>query len=96
MAGRYFVTIHVPDDKALHRLYEYDLDLFATRRSQEGATAIDGLITLEDVGRLVEDGYQVLVGQTDTPRTTPPVVGFQEWLGDTMTELRAQREQQAE
>ncbi len=96
MADRYFVTIHVPDEKAVHRLYEYDLDLFASRRSEEGTTVVDGLISLDDVGRLVEDGYQVLVGQTDAPRATPPVVGFQEWLGDTLGELRAQRRQQEE
>lgn len=91
MSGRFFVTIQAPDEKALHRLYEYDLDLFTTRSTPEGTTAVDGLVTLDDVGRLVEDGYQVLVGQTDTPKTTPPVVSFGEWVGETIADLQAQR-----
>jgi hypothetical protein len=97
MSNRYFVTVIAPDQSSLARLQLYELDLFhssahalrtavslADRVGEamvEQDIRIDGLITLEDVGRLVEDGYQVIVkesGAKPTPAQTE-IMTFEEW-----------------
>jgi hypothetical protein len=87
MAGRFFVSIRASDEQQFRRLFDYDLDLFASRKD-EGRFDVDGLITLEDVNRLVEDGYQVLVAETDTPkRDRPGVARPDEWLREAEADL---------
>jgi hypothetical protein len=87
MADRFFVTIRASDEQQFRRLFEYDLDLFASRKD-EGRFEIDGLITLDDVSRLVESGYQVLVAETDTPkRDRPGVARPDEWLREVEADL---------
>ena len=87
MADRFFVTVIARDTEHLHRLYERGgLDLFAARRDERDRPSIDGLISLEDVGRLVEDGYQVLVAETDRPTEKLQAAGFEEWLKDTLAD----------
>lgn len=47
----------------------------------ERETAIDGLLSLEQVGRLVADGYQVLVREGASKRSrASQVMEFQDWL----------------
>ena len=74
-SGRYFVTVIATGREALLALRQLDLDLFKpTARPNRPAgqagpvegTAdeeyrIDGLLTLEEIGRLVSAGYRVLV-----------------------------------
>jgi|GEM_PF-4510547 len=67
MADRFFVTISARDEQQFRRLLDYDLDLFASRQADE-AYAVDGLIGLDEVQRLVEDGYQVLVAESEAPK----------------------------
>ena len=87
MADRFFVTVFARDPEHLRRLFERRaLDLFAARRDDRKRPAIDGLITLEDVGRLVEDGYEVLVAETDHPREELPTTSFDEWLKATQAD----------
>ena len=83
---RYFVTIMVPDERRRREVVGLGFDLFAGRSAESGYQ-IDGLITLEDVGRLVEAGCRVLVGDTDRPKRTPELVGFAEWRADVVAEL---------
>lgn len=87
MADRFFVTVIARDREHLDRLFEYDLDLFAAGTDERGRPTIDGLIKLQDVARLVEDGYQVLVSETDTPSEKLVSVGPEEWLKDTLADL---------
>jgi hypothetical protein len=66
MAGneRYFVTVIAPTREALLDLRQHALDLFKpTARAAGEVFQVDGLLTLEEVGRLVAAGYQVLVRQ---------------------------------
>ena len=84
MADRFFVTVVARDTEHLRRLFERGaMDFFATRRDERKRPAIDGLITLDDVGRLVEDGYEVLVTETDRPTEELPRAEFDEWLKAT-------------
>lgn len=84
MEKQYFVTIFTSDKRMLRQLQAYDLDLFkpTARRQEEARFAIEGLLTLSDVGQLVEAGYQVLVEDTIERRSrgAREVIGFQEWL----------------
>lgn len=84
MTSRFFVTVLAPSRQTLIKLGEYELDLFqptATVTEQQ-EFAIDGLLTLEEVGRLVEDGYRVLVSEeaSKKARAQTETVQFQEWL----------------
>ena len=84
MADRFFVTVFARDTEHLRRLFERGaMDLFATRRDERKRPAIDGLVTLADVGRLVEDGYEVLVTETDRPTEELPRADFDGWLKAT-------------
>jgi hypothetical protein len=87
MADRFFVTVIARDREHLRRLLEYNVDLFAGGADEQGRPTIDGLIKLQDVARLVEDGYQVLVSETDAPRENLARVGLDEWLKDNLADL---------
>ncbi|MGB6911981.1 hypothetical protein [Bradyrhizobium sp.] len=88
--NRFFVTIIAPDRQGLLDVVRRDLDLFASRSDKSGHR-IDGLITLEDVGKLVEAGYQVLVAETDRPRYRHRFIGAEDWMKGTLAELKQQR-----
>jgi hypothetical protein len=67
---RFFVEVMAPDRVTLRRLHGFGLDLFRTTASEhrDGGFRIEGLVTLEEVGRLVEDGYPVLVAEEASQR----------------------------
>ncbi len=52
------------------------------KTSQSQEFSIDGLLTLEEVAQIVEDGYQVLVKERDLKRSRALTEGieFQNWL----------------
>lgn len=82
-ARRYFVTVRAPSQRAFRALEEYDLDLFHATAAQtrEDEYTIEGLITLDDVGRLVDNGYQVLVQDEMSKRVhARDTIDFDEWL----------------
>ena len=83
---RFFVTIMTPDAERLRQVMTLGFDLFAAR-SDETGHRIDGLMTLEDVGALVEAGYQVLVADTDRPKRIHRLVGFEEWRRGMLEDL---------
>jgi hypothetical protein len=70
MVNRFFVTIIAPNRRALSRLQEYDLDLFqpTSKINERKEFTIEGLFTLEQVGRLVKDGYRVVVEEESSKR----------------------------
>lgn len=69
MGRRFFVKVYAPNRQALVGLQGFDLDLFAqTATETEGQCAIDGLMTLEEVERLVDAGYRVLVEEEASRR----------------------------
>jgi len=81
---RFFVTIVAPSQEALLKLQRYDFDVFAatSHMTRDGEPVIDGLLELDQVGRLVEDGYQVLVKHESLAkaRATTEKVEFDQWL----------------
>ena len=85
MYRRFFVTIVASSKRELLKLSEYDFDLFrqTSKVTERQEFSIDGLLTLDQVGQLVEDGYSVTVRElaaSKTPAQTE-VSTFQEWLG---------------
>jgi len=83
---RFFVTVIAPTQAALLQLQRYDFDVFAptSRTTPAGEFIIDGLLGLEQAGRLVEDGYQVLVKHESSSkaRAATEKVEFDQWLKD--------------
>jgi hypothetical protein len=90
---RFFVTITAADPERLREIGAFGLDLFSHRHTEEGPE-LGGLVTLEDIGRLVEHGYRVLVHETDKPRIEHEFVSFSAWRDALVADLeRKQREQ---
>ena len=80
---RYFVTVRAPSHQAMVDLAGFHLDLFqATAQALEDAGgAIQGLLTLDEVGRLVDAGYRVTVEEPDTARARAHETStFADWL----------------
>jgi hypothetical protein len=84
MERRFFVTVMAADERALRGLQAFDLDLFqpTARLTPEQQAQIEGLLTLEEIGRLVEAGYRVLVEEEmqKRARAREERVDFQQWL----------------
>jgi hypothetical protein len=84
MARRFFVTVVAPSKHALVSLSEFDLDLFqpTARVTEQNDFAIDGLLTLEEIGRLVEEGYRVVVNEeaSKKARARTEVAEFRQWI----------------
>jgi hypothetical protein len=70
MTKRFFVTVIAPDNPTLIRLQEFDFDLFrpTARVNERKEFTIEGLLTLEQIGRLVEAGYRVVVEDESSKR----------------------------
>jgi hypothetical protein len=86
----FFVTIEAPDRQRLRDLFGRDFDLFAARSDDKGHR-VDGLISLEDVEKLVEAGYRVQVSESADVRRGHRFIGADEWMRDTRSELERQR-----
>ena len=56
-------------------------------------TEFDGLISLEDVGKLVEAGYQVLVAEMSERQHKHRFIGAEDWMKGIREELEQQRKQ---
>ena len=62
MVTKFFVKIIAPSKLALINLQKFELDLFQPTSKMTGNEfTIEGLLTLEEVGKAVENGYKVLV-----------------------------------
>jgi len=85
--NRFFVRVFAANPLALRRLQKFDFDLFQpTARQTEGKRAsIDGLLTMEEIEKLVLDGYQVLIEEEASRRAH----GQKETM--TVEEWRAER-----
>ena len=84
MDKKFFVTVIAESKRDLVNLREYDLDVFpqTSRVEEQKQFMIDGLLTMEEVSRLVEGGYRVLVKEEASKRARArrEVVDFQEWI----------------
>lgn len=94
MPQRFFVTVIAPSLRALKNLRQFELDLFlpttkagapmlnARKAGGQAQHTIEGLLTLEEVGKLVEHGYQVLVEDEMSKRARAhrEVIEFSDWI----------------
>jgi hypothetical protein len=87
---RFFVTITVPERRSLDLLTSMDLDLFGARADERGRH-VDALVTLEEVGKLVEAGCRVLVSDTDEPKRKHEPIAFEDWRKETLADLERQQ-----
>jgi hypothetical protein len=83
---RFFVTITAAEPEKLREVGTFGLDLFSHAKTEKGPE-IGGLVTLEDIGRLVEAGYEVHVHETDTPRRKHEYVRFDAWREEQLADL---------
>ena len=84
---RFFVTITAADPERLREVGRFGLDLFAHREVEGEAPELGGLVQLEDIARLVEAGYRVVVHETDKPRIEHEFVSFDAWRDTIIDEL---------
>jgi hypothetical protein len=84
MAKSYFVKIFAPDKRFLHSLRDFELDLFqpTVRSNEQEGFSIEGLLTLQEISKLVEFGYQIHITEESGKRARAQheVTSFQEWL----------------
>ena len=88
METKYFVKVIAKSKQRLIDLQKLELDLFqptakftTTAEDKEQEFSIEGLVTFDDMTKLVQNGYKVLV-KKELPKTTPAVeetMSFQEW-----------------
>lgn len=87
---RFFVTLSGFDATDVPRLMDMDLDLFDPREL-EGVRQFDGLITLDELERLVKAGFEVLVRGTDEPKRELERTNIVDWLEAMQADLERQR-----
>lgn len=84
MKQQYFVTLIIPDRRGLNNLRAFDLDFFqqTLKTTDKKTYTIQGLLSLEEIGEMVDRGYRVLVEESASRRSRAPleVVEFDEWL----------------
>lgn len=73
MNKRYFAMIIAQNRESFPRLHEYGLDLVhgSARTRDREQPIVEALLTMEEVARLVEDGYRVLVEKEASKRPGP-------------------------
>jgi hypothetical protein len=84
MQKQYFVTVMAGSKRMLRGLQQFDLDVFQQTAKSAGdkTFSIEGLLSLDDVARLVDSGYQVLVEEPAAKRARAQVeiIEFEQWL----------------
>ncbi len=91
--SRFFVVIIAPNKQQLVSLQKFELDLFQStvESLDKNEFSIEGLITLDDVNRLVEKGYKVLV-KKQSPNSSPAnsqIMSFSEGIQKVETKKQA-------
>jgi carboxypeptidase T len=86
MVAKYFVEVTAPTKQALINLQKLELDMFSptAKTTDKNEFTIEGLVTSEDVDRLVKKGYKVLV-KKESPTSTPAVsetASLSDWIAE--------------
>jgi hypothetical protein len=83
---RYFVTVVARTRQSLRDLSEEDLDLVqaTAKEDEEGRCTIEGLLTIDEVERLVDVGYEVVVHEEASrrARAQTETIEFEQWRED--------------
>jgi hypothetical protein len=86
MEKRFFVTIVSTKKQKVRFLKHYDYDLFreALKSKKDKEFTIEGMLTLAQIERLVEDGYKVMINEEASTRARgrPQVIDFKTWLSE--------------
>jgi hypothetical protein len=71
MERHFFCTVFARDRKHLIALNQLDVDVFqpTARINNQKVHVIEGLLTLDEVAKLVDDGYQVLIEEDEAKRS---------------------------
>jgi hypothetical protein len=84
MERHFFCTIFAQDQKHLIGLSKLEVDIFrpTARISEKQEYAIEGLLTLEDVAKLVDNGYRVLVEEDVSKRSRAMefITSAEDWI----------------
>ena len=84
MERRYFCTVFARDREHLIALNKLDVDVFqpTARINNQKAHVIEGLLTLEEVAKLVDNGYQVLVEEDESKRSRAKelITSAEDWI----------------
>lgn len=89
----FFVEIIGASRYSILNLDKFDLDLFrgTTKKTDENRFKVDGLLNLNEIGNIVENGYEVLVKEESTKkfRAASESIGFQKWNENTKSKLKS-------
>jgi hypothetical protein len=66
------------------------LDVTSVEEAKAGAFRVRGIVTLEAIGRLVDDGFEVLVNGPVRASSPVETTTFEEWSAAMMADLEAQ------
>jgi len=84
--NRFFVKVIAADRTSLRRLQRFDFDLFqaTSRQTQDKRATIDGLLTMDEIEKLVLAGYQVLVEEESSKRAhgQSEVMTLEQWRAE--------------
>jgi hypothetical protein len=84
MARKFFVTVIARDQSVFSKLQRYDFDIFrpTSKVNERNEITIEGLLAMDEVEKLVEDGFRVLVEEESSKRARVRSggIGFEEWL----------------
>ena len=83
MVTKYFVEVIASNKQQLINLQKFELDLFqpTAKSIDDKEFKIDGLISSDEINKLVENGYKVVI-KKESMKKTPAVqetTSFQEW-----------------
>ena len=94
--GIYVVSIKTFDIIAFGKLSKYHIDIFRSSSrfdEKEKQFSIDGILTLDQIGQLVRDGYTIEV-KTYHPKQGLPasqIINFGEWLKENTDKEEEQK-----
>lgn len=93
MDKQFFVTISIPNRRLLSNLSKIDLDLFQQtlkEQKRKGTYAIQGLLSLQQIGEMVRQGYPVQVEEESAQRSRAhlEVAELEDWLEFTKPLLK--------
>lgn len=100
MSTKYFVEIMASNKHQLINLQKFELDLFpptVKKDDNKNKFTIEGLITLDEVNKLVENGYKVFVKKEAIKKTpaTEEVVPFQNIIEKREQSFREDKKKEA-
>jgi hypothetical protein len=88
--NRYLVRIAARDEEALRTVLKRGLDITSVEEAHAGAFRVRGIVTLEAIAQLADDGFEVLVNGPVRASSPVETTTFEEWSAAMMADLEAQ------